>query len=301
ARLGELFPGTRAVVVDSLFDIAETARPSFPWIRHDFAGTTLDGRHYAFGYAKANRFARVFQDDGVRLSIEPYDGPMTGDAVTEQLWYAQRSWPFYSGGGFGLLAGVRGDFTAEVDISAAVASQATMCELAAVNVDPAAHRAEVPTSARHQAGFYDPHGAPPFVGAEHDEDDGYRINWNLGSSYDANQYGPPVGDGSVLAARLRLDRRGPYFAAHYRNDADATDWVCLGAVRNDSMNPVVYLRVAGKRWRQERDDGNGFFPVVANDFVFTNFAVDRVRPRVQPPAAATGAASLRLFEQDHPR
>ena len=48
-----------------------------------------------------------------------------------------------------------------------------------------------PTSFREKDSFFDPHGAPPFVGVEHDEDDGYRINWNLGSEYDNNQYGKP--------------------------------------------------------------------------------------------------------------
>jgi hypothetical protein len=36
-----------------------------------------------------------------------------------------------------------------------------------------------PASFRDKHTFYDPHGAPPYVGVEHDaEDDGWRINWN---------------------------------------------------------------------------------------------------------------------------
>ena len=131
----------------------------------------------------------------------------------------------------------------------------TRLEMAALNVDPGAHRGKPPETFRDKDSFYDPHGAPPYVGVEHDEDDGFRINWNLGSEYDNNQYGRPVGDGKTpRAARLRLERRGPFFAAYYRNDVDARDWVCVGTVRNDSLNPVVYLRCVGKRWRQEKED-----------------------------------------------
>jgi hypothetical protein len=42
-------------------------------------------------------------------------------------------------------------------------------------------------------------------------EDGYRINANLGSEYDNNRWGRPVGDGTALAARLPLQRRGSYF------------------------------------------------------------------------------------------
>lgn len=54
-----------------------------------------------------------------------------------------------------------------------------------------------------------------------------RINWNLGIDYDSNQYGRPVGDGKIpRGGWLRLDRRGPYFAAYYRNEVEVPDWVC---------------------------------------------------------------------------
>jgi hypothetical protein len=38
------------------------------------------------------------------------------------------------------------------------------------------------------------------------------------------------------------------FAACYRNEVDAPDWVCVGVARNDSLNSIVCLRCAGKRW-----------------------------------------------------
>jgi glycerophosphoryl diester phosphodiesterase len=277
----------------SLFDVAAFTRPGEKWVDASIAGTKIDTTLFAFGYAKANRYCHVFQDDGVHVNIEPYDGPATASddpvqrrlqQLEERTWYALKDWPFYSGGGFGLIPGIRGDFAAEVDFAAQVATQATMCEMAVVNADPGTHHPpwnddhspRVPATFRDKDIFFDPHGAPPFVGSEHDEDDGYRINWNLGTDYDTNQYGPPVGDGKVLAGRLRLERRGPYFASYYRNDTDATDWVCTGVTRNDSMNPTVYLRCAGKRWRQEtEEDPSKFFPIVANEFVFRNLTVTR--------------------------
>ncbi|MEU3597727.1 glycerophosphodiester phosphodiesterase family protein [Streptomyces sp. NPDC006798] len=289
-------PYTWAVGTESTFDSAEVLRPGTPVVEESFAGTRVDTRRFAFGYAKANRHCQVFQDDGVHVRITPFPGdpqpPRPADPVERRLaeleersWYALGDWPFYSGGGFGVNRGLRGDFAAEVRVESAVAVQATMCEMAVVNADPGTHHPPVradgspffPGSARDKDAFYDPHGAPPFVGAEHDENDGYRINWNLGTLYDTNQYGPPVGDGRVLAARLRLERRGPYFAAYTRNDVDAHDWVCVGAVRNDSMNATVYLRCVGKRWRQEdAADPTRFVPIPANEFVFRDLRIVRI-------------------------
>ena len=260
-------PGADVRLVDSMLD---EPRQGFDWIQASFAGKNVDTRRFAFGYAKANRFAEITQNDGVHVKLAPYDGPIS--SPDDLLHFAMRDWPYYSGGGFGLLPGIRGDFAAELDFSATHVAQATMCELAVVNVNPGTHRSSPPETFRDKDSFFDPHGAPPFVGVEHDEDDGYRINSNLGTEYDNNRYGSPVGDGTVPAGRFRLERRGAYFSAYYRNAADATDWVCVGAIRNDSMNPLVHLRGVGKRWRQE-DGSGGFFPIPANEFVFGNLTV----------------------------
>jgi hypothetical protein len=162
--------------------------------------------------------------------------------------------------------------------------------MAVVNVDPAAHVkpwtkdasgnlvAAFPASARDKHAFYDPHGAPPYVGVEHDEDDGWRINWNLGTDYDDNQYGKAMGDGKLLVGRMRLERRGNMFAAYYRatNKSRPLDWVCVGAVRNDSLNDRVFLRLVGKRWRQEDPNNSSqFLPVIPNHFIFRNLTIDR--------------------------
>jgi hypothetical protein len=270
---------------DSMFDVA-FCRPKVSLTDEPFKGPEIDRDKFALGYAKANKFGNVFVDKGVHVELKPYPAfpPDPTDplekrltAIENKATYTAKDWPYYSGGGVGYVPGIRGDFAAEVDYTAATMGQATTLEMAIVNVDPGAHRGKPPESFRDKDSFYDPHGAPPFVGAEHDEDDGFRINWNMGSEYDSNQYGRPVGDGKTpRAARLRLERRGAYFSAYYRNDVDARDWVCCGVTRNHSMNDVVYLRCVGKRWRQESEaDPTQFVPVIANHFVFKNLKIDR--------------------------
>jgi hypothetical protein len=294
ARIEQVY----GVATASTFDVAAFTRGSWQWLAESFAGGAnhdVDTTRFRLGYAKVNTYAHVFQDDGIHVKIAAYDGPT--DTVTskdpterrlqqlqEQLWNAAMTWPFYSGGGVGVTCGIEGPFAVETDFRQDVAQQGTMCELAVTNVDPGAHQPpwnpdgspRYPRSVHDKANFFNPHGAPPFVGSEHDEDDGYRINWNLGSEYDDNQYGRPVGDGTVRAGRLRLERRGSFFAAYYRNDEDATDWVCTGVARNESLNPSVYVRVVGKRWRQENPtDPTQFSPVPANEFVFSNLSITR--------------------------
>jgi glycerophosphoryl diester phosphodiesterase len=262
------------------------------WIDAKFAGKGVDRDTYAFGYAKANRWCRISQDNGVHIENLEYDGwlpgTITGDPIkdelerlkTELIW-ADKSWPFYSGGGVGTIRGIRGPFAAEVDYEMdKPMTQAQTLEMAAVNVDPGTHQPNPPRGATEKDTFYDPHGCPPYVGVEHDENDGYRINWNLGHEYDSNQYGPPCGNGQKpMAGRIRLERRGPYFSAYYRNEVDAPDWICVGAVRNTSMNDVVHLRCAAKRWLQENDDESEkqgktvYYDVQANRFTFRNLVI----------------------------
>jgi len=132
-----------------------------------------------------------------------------------------------------------------------------------------------PKSFRDKDSFCDSHGAPLYVGVEH-ENDGFGINGNLGSESDNNQYGKPVGNGNTPhSGRVRLEPRGAYFAAYDRNDVDARDWVCCG-IANYVLNPVVFLRCVGKRWRQESEaDGTQCEPVIPNHYVFRNLKIDR--------------------------
>ncbi len=279
----EALPWIWAVSTHSMLDIEDAARKPITLIDESFNGTKFDKTRFSLGYAKANKYARVFQDNGIHIEIKPYDGDLTipADAlqkrlnrIEDKLTYTAKDWPYYSGGGVGVLEGLHSDFVAEVDYTVETVTQATTLEMAVVNADPGAHRDEPPTSMRHKDVFFDPHGAPPFAGVEHDEDDGYRINWNLGTDYDNNQYGKPVGDGSALSGRMRLERRGPYFAAYYRNETDAHDWACVGVARNDSLNPCVYLRCVAKRWRQENElNPSEFMPIIPNHYIFKNLKI----------------------------
>ncbi len=288
-----------AISMGSVLDVAAFSKNHRNLESQAFDGEDEPDPRFRFGYAKANRFAHVFQKDGVHIKISAYQGPPeivpppTNDPIIKKLlslqesvWSANRDWPFYSGGGVGTGFGIDGDFVAVVDFSMTTSSQATMLEMACINVDPPSHRPgwrdengtrvpNVPKSFRDKDSFFDPHGAPPFVGVEHDEDDGYRINWNLGTEYDSNQYGRPHGDGTTKMGSLRLERRGPYFASYYKDEQNP-DWVCVGVCRNDSMNRRVFIRCAGKRWRQENEDPNAtspYFPIVENHIIFKNFNV----------------------------
>lgn len=280
-----------ALGVESTFD-ASGARRSYVKVDEDFAGTETNRALFALGYAKANRFGSVSWNDGVHIDIAPYDGDLPDfhgnplERAVERLRWdvvnVAREWPFYSGGGLGVRSGITGDFAAEVDYRVQNVGQATTLEMAVVNADPGAHQATPPASFRDKDSFFDPHGAPPFVGVEHDEDDGYRINWNLGTEYDNNQYGRPIGDGRTpRGARLRLERRGSWFAGYYRAPVDEAgnnlaprDWVCVGVARNESLNRTVHLRCVGKRWRQEKaSDPTQHEPILANRFTYRNLKI----------------------------
>ena len=278
-------PFVWSLSTDSMLEVP-FCRRRVELVNESLSNAALDLENFAFGYAKSNRFAEVTLNNGVHIKIDPYPAfpPAPTDpleirlaAIENKLTYTAKDWPYYSGGGLGYVPGIRGDFAAEVDYEVETLAQATTLEMAVLNVDPGSHQGKRPTSFREKDSFYDPHGAPPYVGVEHDENDGLRINWNLGSEYDSNQYGKPVGDGATPhGGRLRLERRGPYFSAYYRNQVDAKNWVCCGVTRNYSMNPVVYLRCVGKRWRQESEaNPSQFEPVIPNHFVFRNLTIHR--------------------------
>jgi Glycerophosphoryl diester phosphodiesterase family len=271
-------------------DFSPWLYPQYNWLPvSPFAGKTVDRDWFAFGYAKTNKYCTIHQQDGVHIELKKYDGflplPDDPDTIKDRLnkaelriMYAEKSWPFYSGGGVGIIKPIEGDFIATVDYEMInPMSQAQTLEMAVTNVDPAAHRDKPPVSFRDTDAFYDPHGCPPYVGVEHDENDGYRINWNLGSDYDNNQYGSPVGDGNTpKAGTLRLERRGRYFSAYYKNSVDAPYWICVGVVKNATLNDRIFLRCVAKRWLQEKeDDPSQYYPVQENTFSFKNLQITK--------------------------
>ncbi len=302
-----------AVIADSVIAAAAAVRPGWKWVDEQWKESAenhedVNADLWHLGYAKYNpeHYCHVFPDNGIHIDIKAFTGDVTykptHDPIRDQLqhllertWESNKDWPFYSGGGVAFAPGIDGDFSAEVDVESKRAQQATTVEMAAINVDPATHRKpwiqnskgawepNFPASFRDKHTCFDPHGAPPFCGVEHDEDDGWRINWNTGTDYDSNQYGKPWGDGKLLKGRMRLDRRGEWFAAYFRptDKAAALDWICIGVARNESLNPRIYLRLSGKRWRQEDPENpSQWMPVIPNHFVFRNMTITRY---VTPP------------------
>ena len=301
-----------AVITDSVIT-AGAFRPAWKWVDEHWEQSAANHEDvnadlWHLGYAKYNpeHYCHVYPDKGIHIDIKEFTGDVTykptHDPIRDQLqhllertWESSKDWPFYSGGGVAFAPGIEGDFSAEVDVESVRAQQATTVEMAAINVDPATHRKpwiqnstgawepNYPASFRDKHTCFDPHGAPPFCGVEHDEDDGWRINWNTGTDYDSNQYGKPWGDGKLLKGRMRLDRRGEWFAAYFR-PTDKTgdrDWICIGVARNESLNPRIYLRLSGKRWRQEDPENpSRWMPVIPNHFVFRNMTITRY---VTPP------------------
>jgi hypothetical protein len=280
---------------DSMIEVEHLARTLGPEVVVPFDGADVDTARVTFGYAKRNASCHVFQDDGVHVRLDPpaktqpadSDGPMDERVrrLERQMRYALETFPYYAGGGVGLKRPLQGDFVAEVEYSlSAPLAQAITLEMAAIRVDPGEHQPPwAADGSRAPIGdldsFFDPHGAPPYVGVEHDENDGYRINWNLGTQYENNRYGRPVGDGATpTEGRLRLERRGAHFAAYYRNEVDAPDWVCVGGLQNDHLRGRVYLRCVAKRWLQRQPDGpDGYAPIAANEIVFRNLHVRQFR------------------------
>jgi len=147
------------LAVESLLEAAATVRPGWLWIDEKWeqqasAGADVNTDLWHLGYAKFNPegYCHVYPDNGVHVEIKPFVGQTkyvsSGDPVQDQLhrllersWDAMKDWPFYSGGGVGFVPGIDGDFAVEVDVTSATAKQATTVEMAALNVDPAAHRA----------------------------------------------------------------------------------------------------------------------------------------------------------------
>jgi hypothetical protein len=134
-----------------------------------------------------------------------------------------------------------------------------------------------PNDPHEKHSFYDTHGSSPYVGSEQDENDGFRINWNMGKEYDDNQYGRSIGDRAMLATKLRLQKRGSFFAAYYspKGNIDEMKWMCVGTVRNDSVIDNPYLRCSGKRWQKADPNNLGkYLPVVANHYTFQNLLIE---------------------------
>ena len=285
--LAHAHPFVGAVCTTSVLAVPGFCEGKQVIVDESFRGRDVNTEIWALGYARVGDPCHVYQQDGIHIAIRPYisvpPAPTSTDLdrrvqmLEREVALLRRRTATYHGGGVGLVQGVEGTFFAEVDVTSEVAAQGTMFELAALNANPGRHQipwnpdgtARTPQTDQDSHSFFDPHGAPPFVGSEHDEDDGFRVNSHFASEYSDNNYGSDVGDGRLLDITLRLERRGAYFAAYFKplSESDPRDWICSGVVRNDSLNPRIFLRFVGKRWQTTG------YPVCPNHFTISRIRV----------------------------
>lgn len=180
---------------------------------------------------------------------------------------------------------LNGDFEAELRFEVANPAPGTTLELAAIQVSPPP-KTELPTllfSPAHRV--FDVHGAPPYVSSEFDEDDGWRIGWNLGSrqggwnqqgSWQAdntdNRYGNDVNGphAGLTTGWLRLSRQdGTNWTASGRR-VDDGPWFSTGRKQTEQMNGPVHLRIAAKHWVKHAEQ---LTVAPANSIVITHFTL----------------------------
>lgn len=203
------------------------------------------------------------------------------------------SWPEgtdYASGAIVSAQALRGDFSASVLLEVEHPQPACTVELAAVTTAPPSTDIglDLPPAMRritraHQV--FDVHGAPPNIGSEYDEDDGWRSTWNLGDDagqvaedgtwrkqfteathYLANRADvrPSTGAEASEPRRvwLRLARYGDVWQAYGRTEAE-TRWQAhplkvssppgLGTVARQASPRLagpVFLRIAAKHWKK---------------------------------------------------
>jgi len=114
-----------------------------------FVGQDIDTDNWSMGYARANSYCHVYQNDGIHIDIAPYIPPSVVPAPDDieqrlrrletQVLVALQNTPTYSGGGVGFRRGLLGDFSVETLVSSQRAAQASTVEIAVVNGDPGRH------------------------------------------------------------------------------------------------------------------------------------------------------------------
>ena len=187
----------------------------------------------------------------------------------------------YSGGAAVLRMPVMGDFDARTGFSCSPVNQGCTLEMAVITIDPPpmgwteTDRQKLdpanPASAKKISLVFDVHGTPPYVSAECDEDNGFRIGWNRSftltefaatatrgaqSSNLYNRYGADVAAPAADAGphdvkgELRLVRRAGFFATYFRQ-AGQTQWQCSGTLFNEQLPSQMYLRLGAKHWKKK--------------------------------------------------
>ncbi|HMW52301.1 MAG TPA: hypothetical protein PKD33_09470 [Rhodocyclaceae bacterium] len=170
----------------------------------------------------------------------------------------------YSGGAAVLARALVTDFDARITFVSEDPAQGTTLELAALTIDPP-RRSLVDRSHtaddKYRSLCFDVHGAPPYVSSECDENDGFRIGWNLAgalariddsvtaSSNHYNRYGEDVGGPlkGPISGELRLVRCGEFWASYFRLGGESA-WRCSGALHIPDLPRRIHLRAGAKHW-----------------------------------------------------
>lgn len=228
----------------------------------DFCGPDLDPR-WVGGYFNRSNEVDMSVRDGLRFSfVEGIEYASAGVVTRETLV---------------------GDFEAEVHFSVSNPAQGCTFELAAIQVTPPATGTLRPGALDDAYRVFNVHGAPPYVSSEFDENDGWRIGWNLGDRQGGrnaqgdwvadntdNRYGRSTGGPVVGGAQgwLRLSRSGGDLWLASGRVLETDPWNPAGKKLTERLSGPVYLRLVAKHWVKRRI---GARVAPANEVVLTHF------------------------------
>ena len=180
----------------------------------------------------------------------------------------------YTGAGLVLPEQIGGDFDARVQFMCTHFAPGVALELAAIAMGPQRYMGgQSHKGSGNKEDFdlvFDVHGTPPYVSAECDEDNGFRIGWN--TAYSVTEFVPSAPGNKEAQAQsanlfnaygansapahwpqptqwhgLRLMRRGHQFACLFQPQCQGP-WRCAGEVRHSAMPWAIHLRLAAKHW-----------------------------------------------------
>lgn len=218
-------------------------------------------------------------------------GGRLNDSNEVSFWVQQGlHWRFTEGNAYA-SAGVitrdplSGDFEAELRFEVSNPVPGTTFELAAIQVSPPPETELTPVAFSPAHRVFNVHGAPPYVSSEFDEDDGWRIGWNLGSrqggwnqqgSWQAdntdNRYGNDVEGphAGLTTGWLRLSRQGGTNWTASGRRVDDGPWFPTGGKQTGLLDGPVHLRIAAKHWVKHAEH---LTVAPANSIVITQFTL----------------------------
>jgi hypothetical protein len=264
---------------------ADTLRGCRLYFADDFSGSQLDGSTWMSGISGGFETpTRTLFDAETRRRLVGDSRAIFDTRLRQQDGLVIDIRPGYQYASAGIVSRfpIGGDAWVEVDWEFGNPERATMMLLGFVNTDAfSSHRppygpegevVEPRWDREHQ--LFDTHGNPPFVSIEREENDGIRIMCNRSDSnlyrWYNNFYQPNVGNGLATRGSMRLQRRGRYFCAYYKDEANLR-WTGVGALENVSINERAYVRMGAKHYPKE----NAPDPLPANLAVFRHLRIFR--------------------------